>query len=321
MLFDIIQKALPANLALVDVISDLLDVGADASYRRIRGDKPISFEEALKLCRHFQLSFDMLTGLKPIHQFDCMYRPINMSNPNEYINYMQTLSKHVEKLKASHDSSILMSAMDIPVFHILPQKELTLFKVYTWAQSVYDNELCMDDFMKEFEKPEILTCYQKISENYELIPSAEIWMEKTIDATLRLIGYYVDICSFSNKELPLLLCEQLLTILNKLQQWAESGTKGARTTPFQLYVSEMELENTYLLMKQPEVSNCAVKLYTINSLNIFDQEFCRETENWLDKLAQRSTLLCGSSEKERVKFFHSQRQKIQFLIEKIQKSF
>ena len=319
-LFEEIQKNLPSHYILADAISDVLDTGRDSAYRRIRCDKILSIKELYILCEHFQCSFDMLMGGKNIHRFDCIYRPINLSIPNEYQNYMFALSKNIEKLRATPDSSILLSATDIPVFHLISQKELTFFKLYTWSQSVYGHEGSMDDFMKEIETQELINCYQEISKNYALVPSTEIWTENTINTTLRLISYYVDIYSFSNKDFPLLLCEQVLNILSRLQTWAENSEKAEYSTPFQFYLSEMELENTYMLMKHAGIANCVVKLFTINSLNVLDEEFCKETENWLNRLAQRSVLLCGSSEKERIKFFNTQRQNVHFLVKKIQNS-
>ncbi|MCL2073702.1 MAG: hypothetical protein FWH18_07265 [Marinilabiliaceae bacterium] len=316
-LFEEIQTRLPSQYILVDMISDILDTSRDSAYRRINCKKPLSIGETYTLCKHFQMSFDNLMDIRDVHQFDCVYRPIDLSISNEYQNYMFALAKNIEKLKNARDSSILMSAMDIPVFHLITQKELTFFKLYTWTQSVYNYEGTMDDFMKEIETPDILNCYRIISSNYELIPSAEIWTENTVNTTLSLINYYVEIGSFSNKELPLLLCEQVLNILTKMQKWAENSVKGERTTPFQLYISEMELENSYILMKQEDIINCVVKLFTINSLNVFDKKFCVETESWLTKLSQRSVLLCGSSEKDRIKYFNSQRQRVRFLMDKI----
>ena len=320
-LFDEIQKTIPAHCVLVDIISDILDTGRDSAYRRIRCEKLLSIKELYVLCKHFQLSFDQLASIKNIRQFDGTYQPINLTVYGEYYHYMLKMLKSLEKLKVASDSSILMSTMDIPMYHLIEQRELTFFKLYTWTQSVYNYEGSINDFIKEIETPELISCYQKIISDYEFVPSTEIWTENSIQTTLKLIGYYVDICSFTNKELPLLLCEQILNIINKLQKWAEKSMKGERTTPFQLYVSEMELENTYSLMKQSGAANCLVKLYTINSLNVFDESFCRETENWLTKLAKRSVLLCGSSEKERIKFFNLQRQNVRVLMEKIEKAF
>ena len=317
-LFEEIQKNFPVQYALVEVVSEVLHIGLDAAYRRIRCDKLLSIEETYTLCKHFKLSFDALTGVKDIHLFNCTYHPINLSQTNEYLNYIISLTKSVDILKTTSDSSMLMTATDIPVFHSITQKELMFFKIYTWFHSVYNYEGALDDFMQEIDMPEILSCYQKIISDYEIIPSAEIWTENTIDATLRLIIYYVEICKFADKNLPLQLCQQVLTILYRLEKWAENSGKGKHGIPFQFYLSEIKLENTFILMKHSGLTNCVVKLFTTNSLNVMDQDFCSETEQWLNRLTQRSVLLCGNSEKERIKFFNAQRQKVRVLIDKIE---
>ena len=317
-LFEEIQKKSP-QYVLVDTISNILKISTDSAYRRIRCDNLLSIEETYILCKHFQISFDKLMNIRSTHQFDYSYKPIDLSESNEYCNHLRALSGHfIDRLKKSPDSSIIMSATAIPVFHLISQKELTFFKLYTWSHSIYGYNGSIDDFMKEIETPEIVGCFQDMSKNYEAIPSVEIWTENTINTTLKLLNYYVEIGCFSTKELPLLLCEQVLNILSKLQGWTEKGTKGESTMPFQLYVSEVEMENTYILVKQSGTSNCVVRLFTINSLNVFDKNFCIETEKWLTKLTQRSVLLCGSSEKDRIKFFNSQQQKVHSLIEKIE---
>jgi len=320
-LFQEIKKNLPARFVLVDVISEALNIGSDAAYSRIRCDKLLNIKEAYTLCRQFKIPFDLSAGVRNVHQFDCVYKPVDVSASGEFQNYMFALLKSLEKLRASHDPSILMSATDIPIFHLISYKELIFFKLYTWAHSVYNYKGSLGDFTKEIETPEIIGYFQKISKDYELIPSTEIWMDATMDTTLKLISYYLEIGEFSDRNMPILLCEQVLQILDKLQQWAEDGKKGDGAKPFQFYLSEMEVENTYVLIKESEQMHCGVKLFTINGLNIYDKEFCRETEQWLTKLAQRSILLCGGSEKERIKFFNTQREKVQDLMGKINHSF
>ncbi|MBV2194939.1 hypothetical protein A9168_12220 [Macellibacteroides sp. HH-ZS] len=317
LLFEEIQKNISSQYLLVDVVSDILETGRDSAYRRIRGEKQLSIKETYMLCKHFHISFDTLMGNKALHSFDCLYHPINLSVPDEYNRYMHALLKNIQQVKNASKPSIHLSASDIPIFHLITQKELTFFKLYTWTQSVYDYNNTLDNFMKGVDTPDLTRLYDQISSNYELIPSAEIWTENTIMSTLNLIHYYVEIGSFSSRDLPLLLCEQVLLILDKLQKWTERGEKGKHSTPFKFYISEMELENTYILMKRSGINNCVVKLFTINSLNISDKEFCRETENWLTKLSERSAMLCGNMEKERFKYFNTQRQKVRILMDKI----
>ena len=320
-LFDEIQKNLSAKCALVDIVSEVLEIGSDSAYRRIRCDKLLNIKETYTLCKHFNISFDLLMDVRNIHQPDYVYHPLDVSKPNDYQSYVLYISKSLEKLRISDGSNILMSAVDIPVFHLIYHKELTFFKLYTWVHSVYNYEGSFDDFVNAIATPELDGYYQKIIKDFELTPSTEIWTENTINTTISLIKYYTDIRKFPDKKIPLLLCEQLLIILAKLQNWSETVRKGNNTTPFQLYLSEIEIENTFILLKQSGARSCAVKLFTINILNVFDKDFCLETEKYLTKLTQRSVLLCGSSEKERIRFFNAQQQKVRFLMDKIQKSY
>ena len=110
----------------------------------------------------------------------------------------------------------------------------------------------------------------------------------------------------------------LSDLMNTLQDWAEKGIKGSKGVPFKFYVSETDIGNTFILFKNTERTNCLIKLYTINGLSISDERFCLETENWLRNSVKQSILLSEASAKERFKFFDTQRQKVRFLIEKIQ---
>ena len=316
--FDLIQKSLPANIALVDVISDLLGVGADATYRRIRGDKPISFEEALILSKHFQISIDELANVVDKNQITCRYFPLNLENIKDYLVYIQNISNNLERVRMLPESEIILSATDIPIFSILLHKELSYFRIFSWSKSVYGYNSNYEDYCKELDNTGlVLNCLKNIEKSYLRIPSTEIWTNKTIDSTLKLLDFHTEMNHFSSKEIPLLLCEQLLDLMNKTQIYAEKGVKGQNEIPFNLYISDADIGNTFIIFKSTQSKSAMIKLYTINSLATSNERFCAETENWLSNLIQRATLISGSSERERFKFFQTQRQKIQFLIDKI----
>jgi len=322
MLFDLIQKSLPHNIALVDEVSELLNVGTDATYRRIRGEKPISLEEAMKLCRHYQISIDSLADIVPDNDhIRCRYTPLNLENLESYLTFIKSIANNIENTKYFPESEIILSAVDVPLLNILSYSELIFLKLFSWSKTVYAYSSPYEEFVNQFNNSEIKKYHDKIVQNYLLIPSSEIWTTHTVDPILKLIDYHSELGHFSDGKLPLLFCEQLLDLLNKVQTWAENGKKGAKNIRFSFYVSETDIGSTFILLKNAERSNCLIRLYTINGLNISDERFCMETESWLRNSAKRSTLLSEASEKDRFKFFEAQRQKIRFLIEKIQKSF
>ena len=59
-----IKNSLLPHLALVDSIAEVLNISNDSAYRRIRGEKQISFEEIQKLSTHFKISLDQFLHLK-----------------------------------------------------------------------------------------------------------------------------------------------------------------------------------------------------------------------------------------------------------------
>src|SRR3954469_9141510 len=63
-LFQYIKSVVPPNISFVDEIADVLDISNDSAYRRIRGEKEITFEEIQKLSNRFKVSIDQILNLR-----------------------------------------------------------------------------------------------------------------------------------------------------------------------------------------------------------------------------------------------------------------
>src|SRR6478672_3324404 len=64
LLFQEIKSRLASHISLVDKVADVLNISVDSSYRRIRGEKSIDFEELKTLSLHFKLSIDQFIHLQ-----------------------------------------------------------------------------------------------------------------------------------------------------------------------------------------------------------------------------------------------------------------
>ena len=317
--FELIRKTLPSHINLVNEMSDFLGLSVDAAYRRIRGDKPIYFEEAIALSRKYHLSMDAVAEVvTDKKQFSCEYAPIDIGDLKNYLVFAQNFSASIESLRLASESEIIFTAADIPVFNFLSYHELTFFILFSWYKNTCGFPAGYEDFVKEMDINELKRCYEKIVRNYQMIPSSEIWSQNTVDSFLRLLGYHSEMKHFNDNKIPLFICEQLFDLINTLSNWTEKGTKGTENTPFKFYVSEIDIGNTFIIFKNAKSSKCLVRLYTINGLSISDDHFCQETERWLHNIARSAMLVSGASERERFKFFENQRQKIRFLTEEIQ---
>jgi len=315
--FDLIKKSIPTNQSLVNEISDILNIGTDAAYRRIRGVKMLDFEETMKLSRHFRISLDAVSSVTQDNLIICRYIPLNLKNTRNYMTYLNAILRISDNTKVVPEGEMITFAVDIPFVNLLHYKELTFFKVYSWSKSVYGYEGTFEQFISTIDIPEINEIHKRIATNYLQIPSSEIWTSGTLDTMIRLISYRYEMKHFGDANNALLLCEQLLDMINTLQHWTEKGTKGREDIPYKFYVSEIDSGNTFVLFKMKGELRCLIRLFTFNGLNISNELFCEEAEQWLYNLSQRAILISGASEKERFKFFNSQRNKIELLIEKI----
>ena len=140
---------------------------------------------------------------------------------------------------------------------------------------------------------------------------------------MRLIDYYFESGFFSSKDEALLLCSQLLEMVTRINHWSTRGFKDEPqgTVPFKLYLSGIELENNFVVIKREQTINCIIKLYTINSMTTTNPDFCNESMKWISNAMQKSTLISGSSQKESFKFFNLLNQKVRYLIERIERSY
>ena len=310
-LFDIIQKGLPANALLVAKVSEALKIGLDAAYRRIRGTKPLSLEEAVTLCEHFGVSFEKELAYKEKMKF--AFVPSELENMTSYEAYAKELAKITDKANLLPDCQIILSAADIPAYHYSAYHEMTMFQLFSWHKNMYDYRGTYEDFSREYLNEDAMEYCAQIHANYQQIPSSEIWTDNTIDSMIKLITYHVEMEHFNDKKIPLTVAGQLFELISTLHEWTKNGEKGEKKTPLKFYVSEIDIGNTLLLFDNDHQKRCVIRLFTINGLNINDERFCQEASNWLDSLIKRSTLISGISTKVRPQFITAQKEKIQKL--------
>ena len=289
----------------------MLETGLDSAYRRIRGDKTVSFEESVKLCRHFGISLDSFIFGEEKYQFKYDLPPFDTSNIRDYMTYIYEFAAMMDSLIKKSESTIILSAADIPVFYFLEYMDLTLFYLFSWHKNTYKIPENYEEFVKAFNIDELWHYSANIAANYKKIDSFEVWTPNTVDSTIRMLRYHVAMKHFEDDKIPIRFCDQLMDIVNKLQIWMETGKKDREGNPFNFYVNDIDIGNTFILFKKAQNVNCLVKLFSINGLNIKNCQFCQEVENWLHNLIDRSTLISGTSVLERFRFISNQKEKIQ----------
>ena len=320
-LFEILKTRIPDQYRLVDIVEEELKIGTDSVYRRIRGEKELSFSELHTLCKKFNISMDEVFNYKSGQSAIFRYNPVNFSYPESYNVYFKSILEAVTAFTQSHEKELYVTASDIPFYHLLDYPELTFFRLYTWNDILSHIPILYSDFCNKLDRDAVIPILKQTANAYQQIPSKEIWTNQTIDTILRLLEHYFEVGAFEKKEIVLSLLNQLKNLMDTVRENADVCYKGGgKQTPFFLYLSPVELENSRMLFKMGKNMLFTIRLNNVNGITTENSVLCLEMISWINDLISKSVLISGTSIKERVRFFQSSKNKIDGLIDKIELS-
>jgi len=319
--FEILKTRIPEQFGLVDVVEEALQIRTDSVYRRIRGEKELSFSELHTLCKTFNISMDEIFNYQSGQSAMFRYSPVNLTDQESYIKYVNTLLETLTAFKSVPEKELCYTGVDIPFYHFLDLPELMFLKLYAWNDTLTHTPLSYEGFCNQLDSDRIIPVYRQLADAWQHIPSKEIWTDQTIDATLRLLEHYYETGAFEKRETFLLLVDQLKKLMNAIKKCADDGYKGVNTqTPFYLYLCSVDIGNNIMLIKKGERQSCTIRLYTVNSIVTENKSLCHEMDKWINDLILKSILISGTSYKDRYRFFRSSMNKIDGLLKKFEMS-
>ena len=309
--FKHIKSVLPPNISFVDDIAESLEISNDSAYRRIRGEKPISFDEIQKLCTRYRLSLDQVMNINS----DCtVFYGRNLDTTHfDFEYYLKEILTSLKQISSATTKKMYYEAKDIPIFHHFQFPELATFKYFFWMKSV----MYYPEYSKlHFEDNPLTDVFQKmgreIIKTYNKVPSAEIWVVETINATIRQIEYYHDAGVFRKKETIALLYQQLETLVEHIREQAEHGEKflvGEKPDgtggSYELYWNEVFLGHNSIVVETDGIQTTYINHAVMNFMRTHDTEFCNYTKKSIDNTMKKSVLISSVGEKERSRFFNT----------------
>ena len=315
LLFQTIKSKLPANLSFAEEIADVLNISTDSAYRRIRGEKPVSFEELQKLCIRFQLSLDqMLHSNSNVTMFyGSWVDEVNF----DMDKYLKDWAENLEKINSAGTKMLYYDAKDIPLFHHYQFEHLSTFKFFFWMRTI----LSYKEFQKmQFEdlgpSENLHKTGMRIIEIYNQIPSAEIWTFETINSTLRQIEYYKESGIFRKKENVYNLYDQVESLVDHVKDQASNGEKylvgqkPSGNNNFKLFFNEVSTGHNTVLTETNGIQTVFLNHGVMNYMITRDKKFCDYTHQSLENTMRKSSLISSVSEKERNRFFMVLQRKI-----------
>ena len=322
-LLNIVRNLVSRNVSFVDELSDLLGISNDSVYRRLRGETSLTIDEVSKICSTYRISFDNFINNS---QSSVTFDYNNLFNSEEGFEiYLNSILQDIKRIIAAKNKNIIYAAKDLPIFFNFRFDELSRFKLFYWLRSVLNvQSLQGKKFHKDLVSENLLSVGREIYDTYSKIPSSEVWCEGTLVSLFKQIEFYWDSGFFASKEDAIELCEIVKLQFDIIQRQAETGSKViSDKVPFEfennfkLYSSEVEIGNNCILAKIECNFLVFVTHNTFNKLITTHRGFCEETEQWMQNLMKKSTLISGVSEKYRYQFFKKAYDQLELLTDKI----
>lgn len=278
--------------SLNDEISNILNISYDAAHRRTSLKAKFSFEEALELAKHYQISLNQF--ITTDHQI-VVQKTSTVSNTEDLQTFFKNNLSIFENLPLADGMTIYYSAKDIPFFYTLSDTLLSRFKVYVWMNLLNAKQVFIP--FLEFSPPHFETNTKELKKKYEDQNVVELWNDMTVTSILQQISFYYDTGLLQKNEAQIILHE-LKELIQYIEQKTESNPK------FHLYENELMHLSNDIFFHHPQQSLFALPTNMFGYILINDAKTCTETKNYFEHQIKNSKSMSTSGNRDRKIFFN-----------------
>jgi len=316
-LFQAIKSKLASDASVSDEVAALLDISTDSAYRRMRGEKQITFEELYKIAAHYRISLDQLMN---IQTGGFMFQG-NLLNPktHRYNDYLTGMMHNIAYFNSFKKKEFYYLCKDSPIFHWFSSRDVAAFKYFFFMSTlIYFPEFKNKKVSLDEYPDELFELGKKIVGFYNQADTHEIWNIESWNSTLHQIEYYLDSGLFKSDEDALRIYEGTEKVLDHLEEQAKRGYKFNIDDPekkplgkYYMYFNEVVLLDNSMLIMLDNTKMAMVPHTAINYMMTRDIAYCENYSQYVLNLIRRSTLISEVSEKERSRFFRRMRERIE----------
>ena len=304
-----IRENIPESTNLTNYLSDLLNIGRESVYRRLRGEINFTFDEVATLSQDLNFSLDNLIGIKKdanalfnIHMLQKIdYHDI-------YTNKMLGYGKLFRESSAQMPTRARISANTIPYFFHVSYEALSKLRIYKW---LYQNQkINPNDKYADYLVPQkVIDAHKTFFKDIQTVPKITMIMDNNVFwSVTKDIEYFLKRNLLSDNDL-IVLKQELHRMVDALEKMAaiELCKNGVGV---EMYISAVDLEASYMHYEYGDNQFSQVRIYSISAIDSFDAGICKIQKQWMESQKRYSVLISGSGEMQRFEYMNKQREYI-----------
>jgi len=304
-LLNAVKERVPQGTNIANVLMDILFIGKEAVYRRLRGEVSFTLSEAASIAKSLGISLDGIIGSNTQKSRPFQMKLVEYAKPTE-IDYAM-LQNYVDILRVGRDdpySEITTAANTFPQCLYLKYELITKFYQFKW---LYHNQYSL---VSSFEELVIIDRMRKIQmesviEHQNLKTSCFIFDNMITQYLINDIKYFVGVRLISEESVKLLK-EELHLFLNELEEIAATARYDNGNSVY-FYVSNINFDSTYTYVRLQNYRISMIEAFILNAAASLDEENYEKVRTWVLSLRRLSTLISQSGELQRMQFFRKQR--------------
>jgi len=311
-LMEAMRDKIPNNSQLANRLMDILYIGKEAVYRRLRGEVHFSLQEASIISEKMGISLDGLTGVISSRSRPFSFKMTKYADPEEIDYHMA--NEFVYFLKDIEKEPATEMGVAAKMFHDtlhLKYKYITRFYLFKWMYQ-YDNLTVVKKFENIAGTTRILDILAQMREAYLHIKNTYYILDRQIFQNLVDDIKYFEIIGLIDKKGVELLKNDLISLANDLEAMAAKGVNEIGNKVY-IYISNINFEAGFSYIESQKYKLSLVRAFTLYDISSMDHFTLENSMKWMQSLKRASTLISESGEIQRMNFFKVQREIINTL--------
>ena len=299
-LIEAAKEKMPTGTNLANTLMDILYIGKEAIYRRLRGEVPFTLAEAAVISRKMGISLDKMIGVS--FSNNAVFDLNVVHHTNTFETYHDILTKYVDAFDNIREDPTTEMATSS---NILPQA--------LYLKWMYQNENIKCKHFDELEIPHKIYNIQKdfVNMTQQMKTTDYIWDNTVFEHVVRDIQFFSEIHLVSEEDKELIK-DDLLLLTDELEELAGKG-KYETGNDVRIYISNIKFDATYSYVATSNSHISMIRIYSINAITTQDDGMFRSLKEWVQSLKKFSTQISESGEMQRIRFFNEQREIINTL--------
>ena len=300
-----VLELVPDAYKPIEFITELLGIGKESAYRRMRSEIPFTFEEVTKLALELDFSIDEIIGKnKEERIFLDLHANSSASHEESFLSMMKEYYRYTELIGNANEKEIYVALNRISLSFFMGLDTLFKWYYYNWKHQTYNISI-NDPFSDTVIPKEISAIRQHFKAMKPNIYNVHYIIDRDIFLNIvREIQYYYNRKLVTDEEIAIIK-EELSLVLKNMEMVMQTGCNeyGAAAN---YYLSLLDIEaNTNYAIFDGNIASL-YWMHPVNSICIVNQEICNMQKRWVESIKKYSVLITLSNEILQAEFINKQ---------------